>query len=340
MASVVLLDSKKNQYKANLHCHSVMSDGKLTPEELKEAYKSRGYSVLAITDHCRPTDHSALGDDDFLMITGYEAYIRPTGGGFNSFLPEIHLNLFSKDPCNVKYVCYNPSYCKYLPKEEHDRLERVGSERPREYTTEYINEFIQTAKENGYIVAYNHPFWSMESEDRVLSYKGLCSLEIFNTSSYKLNHIENAEMLYDKLLREGVRIGCHGADDNHNCYPFDSPHSDSFGGFTVILADKLEYGEIISAFEKNECYASTGPSIYGVTVYDCEDGKHVRVECSKSSAVHLFYGSKSVKAVYGEDMTEADFRIPDGAKFLRVTVWDKNERSALTRGFFPDEWNI
>lgn len=338
MAKVVLIDSKKKQYKANLHCHSVLSDGALTPEQLKEAYKAEGYSVLAITDHCRPCDHSAMSDESFLLLTGYEAYIRMTGGKYDMYLPEVHLNLFSKEPHNLSYICYNPSYCKYLPKQEHTALNKVGSERPREYSVEYVNEFIETARENGYIVAYNHPFWSMESEEQILSYKGLFSLEIFNTGSYKLNHLENAEMLYDRMLRMGMHIGCHGADDNHNRHPFGTPDCDSFGGFTVILADRLEYSEIIGALEKNECYASTGPRIYGMTVYDGEDGKHVRVECSEASAVHLFFGGKKVFAVYGEDMTEADFLIPEGAKFLRVTVWDKNERSALTRGYFPEEW--
>lgn len=72
------IDPNKKQYKANLHCHSNLSDGKLTPEELAQAYKSRGYSILAITDHERPKNHSNLTSDDFLMITGYEAYIRPS----------------------------------------------------------------------------------------------------------------------------------------------------------------------------------------------------------------------------------------------------------------------
>ena len=66
------------QYKANLHCHSNLSDGKLTPQELREAYKKRGYSVLAITDHERPKNHSDLTQEDFLFITGYEAYRRPS----------------------------------------------------------------------------------------------------------------------------------------------------------------------------------------------------------------------------------------------------------------------
>ena len=39
------------QYKANLHSHSTLSDGCLTPEEMAAAYREQGYSILAITDH-------------------------------------------------------------------------------------------------------------------------------------------------------------------------------------------------------------------------------------------------------------------------------------------------
>ena len=37
-----LISPHKKQYKANLHCHSVHSDGSLTPEQLKEAYRLSG----------------------------------------------------------------------------------------------------------------------------------------------------------------------------------------------------------------------------------------------------------------------------------------------------------
>ena len=33
-------------YKANLHCHTVISDGKLTKEQIKEEYQKRGYSIV------------------------------------------------------------------------------------------------------------------------------------------------------------------------------------------------------------------------------------------------------------------------------------------------------
>lgn len=46
-----LLPKSGSFYKANLHCHSTVSDGKLTPEELKKIYKEKGYSVIAYTDH-------------------------------------------------------------------------------------------------------------------------------------------------------------------------------------------------------------------------------------------------------------------------------------------------
>ena len=59
------------QYRANLHSHSTLSDGRLTPEQLVEAYREAGYSILAITDHEAPYDHTALSTPDLLLLTGY-----------------------------------------------------------------------------------------------------------------------------------------------------------------------------------------------------------------------------------------------------------------------------
>ena len=51
MAIKHLLPEKGRFYKANLHAHSTLSDGQLSPAEMKDAYKAHGYSVLCITDH-------------------------------------------------------------------------------------------------------------------------------------------------------------------------------------------------------------------------------------------------------------------------------------------------
>lgn len=332
-----LISPDKKQYKANLHCHSTNSDGRKTPEELREMYKRHGYSVLAITDHERPFDHSNLTDDEFLLLTGYEVYIRPSQNAvFDIYASEIHLNLFSRDPHNETYICYSRPYCKYIPMREHDGLVRAGSEKPREYTREYINEFIRTAKDNGYIVSYNHPYWSMESEADVLATEGCFSMEMVNYNSYLMNRLEHNGALYDKLLMAGKKIFCHGADDNHNRYPEGHPECDSFGGFTMIMADSLDYDSVFSAMENGEMYSSMGPVFKSVEYVD----GHLHIECSPVSAIIVYRGAKQTEravAPVGETITSADFDIDDGAKFIRISLVDAFGRWADTRGFMREE---
>lgn len=336
MSKTVLLSSEKKQYKANLHCHSTCSDGKLTPEELKALYKENGYDILAITDHCSPKNHSAMNDEDFLFLTGYEAYIRPDPNArYNIFQSEIHMNLFAREPDNETLICYNPHYTKYVPKEKQDSLCRAGSEEPRAYTVEYINSFIKTAVENGYLVAYNHPVWSMESEDRILAYENLFSLEMYNTSSFVLNNLESGELIYDKMLRNGMRLGCHAGDDNHNGY------DDSCGWYTMFLSDALDYPSIIRAMDEKNFYASNGPRIYEISVLDGDDGKTVHVECSPATKAFLHFGSKTsrfFRLPKGETATSFDFSLHEKAAYFRIAIYDEEEHVANSRGFFRDEW--
>ena len=59
-------------YKANLHCHTVISDGKLTKEQIKEEYQKRGYSIVAFTDHRTYGCHPELTDENFIALAGIE----------------------------------------------------------------------------------------------------------------------------------------------------------------------------------------------------------------------------------------------------------------------------
>ena len=67
-----LLPQNANSYKANMHCHSTLSDGAQTPEELKEAYKAEGYSVLAITDHDSMKNSFVTPNDPVQVLVGVE----------------------------------------------------------------------------------------------------------------------------------------------------------------------------------------------------------------------------------------------------------------------------
>ncbi len=335
---MLLIRDDLPQYKANLHCHSTYSDGKLTPLELKEAYRSRGYDILAITDHEHPRDHSALGEPDFLLLTGYESYVRPSPRAeYDLYAPEVHLNFFARDPHNVALVRFSEPFTKYRREDSDPFLcPRVGTDTPRVYTVEYVNGLIREANENGYLVSYNHPVWSMEDPERLLAYEGLFAMEIFNGGSYLLNGMEYNGALYDTLLCRGKRLAVLATDDNHNGYPFGHAACDSFRGFTMIQAPRLDYASVISALERGDFYASRGPRITRLEVKD----RRVTVECSPASHIYVYTGSKSPKhlhTVHGDAVTHAAFEVDGRAKYIRVSVVDAEGNTADTRAYFPDE---
>lgn len=333
---------REKQYKANLHSHSVLSDGHLTPEELKELYKSRGYSILAVTDHERPADHTYLSDEDFLMITGYEAYIRPSEDCvYDVYAPEIHLNLFARSPHNIDLINWNDRYVKYVKDPaEKAAMPRYGDDATRKYTKEYINSFIRTAKEDGYLVALNHPVWSMEELDFLFGIRGWFSMEMCNYGSFHGGQPEYNGAFYDMLLRRGERVFVHGADDNHNGAPADSPACDSFGAFAMIGTDddRLSYDGVIRSLEKGDFYASTGPVIRSLSI---ENGR-AHICTSDAARIAMLFGAKTTKHAFPDTfdgtINEAVFEIPEKASYVRFSVTDRFGHTADTRGYFRDEF--
>ena len=334
-----LIDPNKKQFKANFHSHSNRSDGKLTPEEMKAAYKEHGYSILCITDHERSADYSYMTEPDFLMLTGYEAYIRDNYTS-DRFKPEVHLNLLARDPKNVSLVYFSPRSSKYMTPEEQAAAPKTQPLAEREYTVEFVNEFIRCAKENGYIVTYNHPVWSMEEHSRIQAYDGFFSLEICNWSSMNAVGCDEYNLdLYHKLLRSGKRIFAHSGDDNHNKRPLDDPRSDSFGGATMVLADKLEYDTVFNAIETGEMYSTMGPEIYEVSF----DGENVHVSCSDAVRISCFCGARvplSQVAEPGQTINSATLKLRENARYVQISVTDKDGKRADTRGYFRDELGL
>jgi len=337
---VYLIPPHKPQFKANLHSHSTRSDGRLSPEQLVAAYREHGYDILAITDHEAPKNHSEFSDDSFLLITGYEAYIRDNPEcRYDVFASEIHLNLFARDPENETIIGYDPPCCKYLTAEQQDALKKAEPLGPRSYSTAYINRFIRSANENGYLVSYNHPVWSMESTEHVLSYDGIFSMEMINYNSYTINRNEYNGALYDALLRNEKTWFVHAADDNHNVYPHEHPQCDSFGAFTMIVTDELTYPHVIDAMATGDMYASSGPIIHELSV----NGNEINIRCSPAQAIICHDGSKhppSVQASEGDAVECATFKISEKSPYIRITVIDDKNRRADTRGYFRKEWSV
>lgn len=329
----ILLDDNKNFYKANLHCHSTYSDGKLSVETLKEEYKKRGYSIIAFTDHEHVIDNSRLDDEDFLTITSCEVAIKEFENQStlkNYGMRVCHLNFYALDQHNDITPCYSSVYDHYINDETKNMIKHEG-EYKRNYSVEDINKMIEVANEKGFIVSYNHPSWSLENATHYLGYKNLFAVEIFNTSCVNLGIVDD-EVVYDDLKRCKNKIWCTACDDNHNKYPIDSHMTASFGGWVCINADKLSYDVIMNALVNGDFYASTGPVIMSLV----KDGDTVTIKTSPCKRISLVTGTRRGKtqiAKTGESISEATFKIKESDVYFRIRVEDENGKKAYTQAY-------
>ena len=165
----------------DLHVHSTVSDGKLTPEEVKAEYKKLGYSILAMTDHSVIVNHQHLNDPDFLMLTGAEidaTEAKPFREG-SRIRKCRHLCLIAKDPNNNWLPYRDPDpHPNSLPYCENCVFDDMSCE----YTTEAMNAVVAKANEKGYLVTYNHPVWSLETYPDYAPIEGVWGMEYRNSS--------------------------------------------------------------------------------------------------------------------------------------------------------------
>ena len=334
------LPEKGFAYKANLHCHSVLSDGFLTPEALKKAYKEHGYSILAITDHEGIFDHSDLNDDDFLALPGYEREINaPEAGdrGWNSVVT-CHLCFYPKAPHNISCTSFNPDFVhpkfRWMHQPElKKKVTWIGEPYVPEYTVESVNHVIEQANRDGFLVTLNHLRWSQEPYEQFIQYKGLFAMEIYNTASERSGHDEYNGYLYDQMLRSGSRLHCVAADDNHNRYPPGDERSDSFGGFVVIKAGRLTHEAVISALENGAFYSSTGPFIEAL--YE-EDGM-ICIHTSPAKKIRIVSGDRGsalAMAPPGKTITSARFDAAEFYRYFRIEVTDGQGEKAYSNAYY------
>lgn len=328
----ILLDEKQNKYKANLHCHSTVSDGKCSPEELKKIYTEKGYSIIAYTDHNVMIAHDELNDDNFLALHGYETDVTECGEKFNT-LKTCHLCFIQKDPNNMQQACWHREWYVWGNAENYRSQVQFDKSLPdfvREYTPECINKMIETGRKNGFFVTYNHPNWSMEDASVYTKYSGMNAMEICNYGCVEAGFDDYSPEAYDSLLRNGEKIYCIAADDNHN------NRLDSFGGFTVIFADKLNYKIITDALSNGKFYASQGPEITSLTY----DDNKISIKCSEAERIILSTAFRRRSILYAENdvaLTEGIFDVFDDDGYIRITIEDKYGKHANTNAYFIED---
>ena len=332
-----------------MHCHTTVSDGHFSPEEIKQVYKKMGYSIVAYSDHELIRDHSELSDEGFLAITSSEFSIddnKPSfdmPGGLRSdnewcARKVIHIGVYSKDPHNVFHPATdNTLFDMWWRAQGRDIGEIACDEYHREYTPESINEIIKRLNDNGFLVSLNHPNWSLNDMNDYLNIKGLWSLEILNYATEKETGAEYCPYIYDHMVRAGNHgLFCIMGDDNHN--PSGSLEQ-SFGGSTFIGASSLDYCAVMKALESGSFYCASGKNPPRINSLYIEDGM-IKIDCTPATDVIVTGLGRNYchQPTEGNEITHAEFKLEPKDVMFRITVRDKFGNNAHTHFYKVEDY--
>lgn len=325
MKKIELLPAGIRYYKANLHCHSTLSDGKLTPEEIKAAYQKRGYQVVAFTDHRVYHNHEDLNDENFIAIAAIETDINESCD-------------FRADYSRVK--TYHINWFDTNPWENKAEKAALGNMEQRYHDVNYINSHAERMRELGFLSCYNHPYWSLQDYRDYSMLKGFWAMEIYNHGCELDGLYGYNPQVYDEMLRTGQRLFCVSTDDNHNLKDFKDAGCDSFGGYVMIGAKEFTYEGMIRALQKGDFYScvsqdgrADAPEIYEMTLVD----NKLYVRCSPVDKIYIkTCGRKCHQAMAqpGETISEAEFTLTGQEGYIRLEISDSHGRRANSNAYF------
>ena len=301
-------------YKANLHCHTVISDGKLTKEQIKEEYQKRGYSIVAFTDHRTYGYHPELTDENFIALAGLEVDVseNPEKCGGWPHAKCYHLNFYDE----------HPEEGKEFPLPTYVYEDMAGQ-----------NAYIKERTEAGFLCCYNHPYWSLQNYDDYKDFEGLWAMEIYNHGCEHDGLYGFNPQSYDEMLRSGQKLFTVATDDNHNIFPVTDPMCDSFGGFIQIKASELTYEAVIKAMKEGNFYFSMAPEIHKAKI---EDGV-LKVKTSPVEKIFVVTDSRDCYkklAPKGETITEAEFPLNGKDAWVRIQIRDGKGKFAGTNAVY------
>ena len=309
MERIELIPEKGQFYKVNMHCHTTVSDGTWTPEQVKDYYKSHGYSAVCYSDHDVLVGHEELCDKDFVALHACELSVKNLEMESTPlFMPLYHFNMVAKEQKNRNLPIY--------PREE------------RKYTIEWVNGYLKEVSDAGFLINYNHPEWSLQNASDYIGLEHVHSFEVINAGCYLYN--DNTSIHYHSILRAGKKLVPTAGDDNHEPYECGK-------AWTMIKAEELTYDALIAAYERGDCYVSEGPEIFSLIL---EDGK-IKVKTSPASRINLRSEGRYVDGIDSktETYTEAEFNyIPERmGRFFRVEVKDLAGYKAFTNAYYIED---
>ncbi len=335
-----LFQSNGTFYKANLHTHSTISDGKLSPEQVKQAYLEKGYSIVAFSDHEVLIPHPELCDGRFLPLTSIEIEFKDF---FNKEIPApckqvYHLVMLASDSAETHYPWANravvwgnaKNYVQDYCQGSHDRMP----------TVENVNAGIRGAKEHGFLVTYCHPGWSLNHYPDYCGIEGADFVEVFNSACVWSGRPDDvAEHTFWDFLCLNKPVSPTCSDDSHGLGTVGH-------GATYVKADSLTYENVIRSLKCGDTFASTGPRFKDIA-FDPETCV-VTVESDPVEVISITTNIRTAKKagmLERELVTEGAFDLSEFVKvtrdygifdrsFFRVNLFGPGGKRAYSRGYF------
>ncbi|MER7249322.1 CehA/McbA family metallohydrolase [Kribbella sp. NPDC000426] len=288
------LDLPGRFWRGNLHTHTNLSDGYLSPAETAQVYRDAGYDFVAITDHFRPeygypvTDTRDLRSDSFTTLIGAELHAPQTEAGQQWHIIAAGLPLDFATPSN----------------------------------SETGPELARRARAAGAFVGMAHPSASLLTAIDAESLDAAHSVEVYNALSDRENRGDSWH-LADVLLNRGHRLTTYAADDAH-LQPQDPPPCQAW---VQVRAETLDPDALLTALKAGHFYSSTGPELYDVRI----EGELVVVRCSPAAKILLTGGHPGAELAQGTDLTECalPWQLFRG-RHCRITIEDPTGHRAWT----------
>jgi hypothetical protein len=296
-------------YKINLNCRTNISDGQFMPEEIKELYKSQGYSAVAFSDKDCLISHDELSDKDFIALKAVELTVEEESG------KQVSLNAIALSP--------------------DAKAPEIELKSPM--SDSEIRELIRAYRKSGFFMICNHPRKSMARLGKGSPYEELDAIEIINYSAITEGFNEYNENIYEDLLKSGLRTRCVAADGNKNEFPFGYRKCDSCGAYIMLQADELSYEAIADALRRGRFYSTEGPEIYNMWFRS----EVLYVRCSPVVKM-IFESGTRREVIYAEDGNLLDgkgiyFWVMPEHGYGRATIVDKNGKKAFVNAFDAPE---
>ncbi|MBQ8310141.1 MAG: hypothetical protein IJX80_03905 [Clostridia bacterium] len=212
----------KKRYKVNLHMHTSVSDGDLSPAEAVQLYRNNGYDAVALTDHWFYGEGGEA--EGMTILSGAEYNIGGNDGGGEGVFHILGIGM-SRTPSVMKSMS--------------------------------AQQLIDRIHEAGGIAVLAHPAWSLNSTEQIMPLRGVDATEIYNSvSGVHQSRRADSSLIVDMLASRGRIYPLLATDDTHY---YDA---DACFAYIMVEAEDNSREALMRAIRKGHFYATQGPEVH------------------------------------------------------------------------------